>query len=256
MLNIIRTAIIPSLAYTFTVTPCTPSDTSNFGLGAPSICFEYHRRLAVALTSSLEDPSARHIKVTLNLYTKQNAHLTDLSYTFLTIREGTNLHIRHQLLQIPANKIAYASPQTWISQETPLPQASWYLYIIAVWNTATRLHLNKHNPAWLQHLACDIPEANWHLNNIASHPVCDVRLAETVPGLKKFEKLHSNKMQTARCSHKPALGEVAPLSHHSKPGLTLKISDWESWTYTDGSCRIQEGITVIEAGVYHPSSGN
>ncbi len=30
----------------------------------------------------------------------------------------------------------------------------------------------------------------------------------------------------------------------------------ESWTYTDGSCHIQEGKTVIGAGVYHPSSGN
>jgi len=72
-------------------------DACNFGLGAPSICVEYHRRLTVALTSSLEDPSARHSNVTFNLLTKQIAHLTDLSNTFLTIREGTNLHIRRQL---------------------------------------------------------------------------------------------------------------------------------------------------------------
>jgi len=49
---------------------------------------------------------------------------------------------------------------------------------------------------------------------------------------------------------------VAPLSHQSKPGLTLKISDWKSWTYTDGSCHTQEGKTVIGAWVYHPSLGN
>jgi len=72
-------------------------DISNFGLGAPSVCVEYHRRLAAALTSSLEDPSARHSNVTLNLLTKKIDHLTDLSNTFLTIREGTNLHIRRQL---------------------------------------------------------------------------------------------------------------------------------------------------------------
>ncbi len=72
-------------------------DIPNFGLGAPSVCVEYHRRLATALTSSLEDPSARHSNITLNLLTKQIDHLTDLSYTFLTIREGTNLHIRRQL---------------------------------------------------------------------------------------------------------------------------------------------------------------
>ncbi len=72
-------------------------DTFKFGLGAPSVCVEYHRCLAVALMSSLEDPSTRHINVTLNLLTKQIAYLTDLSYTFLTIREGTNLLIRRQL---------------------------------------------------------------------------------------------------------------------------------------------------------------
>jgi len=139
---------------------------------------------------------------------------------------------------------------------TPLPQASWNLHIVAAWNTAARLHLNKHNPTWLQNLACDIPEASWHFNNIASHPVCDARHAEITLGLEKFEKLHSDKMQTIVCSYRPTLGDVAPLSHHSKPGLTLKIPDRKSWTYTDGSCHIQEGKTSIGAGVYHPNSGN
>jgi len=129
-------------------------------------------------------------------------------------------------------------------------------HIIAVWNTAARLHLEVQNPTWLQDLACDILEANWHLNNIASHPICNARHAETALGLKKFEKLHSDKMQTTRRSHRTALGEVAPLSHQSEPGLTLTISDWKSWTYLDGSCHIQEGKTVIGAGVYHPSSGS
>ncbi len=62
-------------------------------------------------------------------------------------------------------------------------------------------------------------------------------------------------MRTTRCSHRPALSEVAPLSHQFKPGLTLKSSDWKSWTYTDGSCHIQEGKTIVEAEVYHPSLG-
>jgi len=157
-------------------------------------------------------------------------------------------HLCHKLGTIPANEIAYASPQSWMIQETSLPQASWNLHIIAVWNTAARLHLVKHNPTRLQNLACNILEANWHLNNIASHPICGARHAETELGLKKFEKLHSDKMQTTRCSHRPALGEVAPLSHQSKPGLTLSISYWKSWTYTDGSHHIQEGKTAVEDG--------
>jgi hypothetical protein len=98
-LNIIRTAIIPSLAYAFAVTPCSNPDLDkwdatiggviiskhnlwrstrtamvrenvhNFGLGAPSIYVEYHRRSAVALVTSLEDPSDRHQPVTINLLT-------------------------------------------------------------------------------------------------------------------------------------------------------------------------------------------
>jgi hypothetical protein len=50
--------------------------------------------------------------------------------------------------------------------------------------------------------------------------------------------------------------EVASISHQSKPGLTLKVADWNSWTYTDGSCHIQEGKQAIGTGVYHPSTGN
>jgi len=62
-------------------------------------------------------------------------------------------------------------------------------------------------------------------------------------------------MQTTMCSHRPTLGYVVPLSHHSKPGLTYKVPDWKSWNYTGGSCHIQGGKTVIGSGVYHPSSG-
>jgi len=39
----------------------------SFELGAPSIYMEYHRRSAVALVNSLEDPSDRHRSVTINL---------------------------------------------------------------------------------------------------------------------------------------------------------------------------------------------
>ncbi len=159
-------------------------------------------------------------------------------------------HLCYNLGTIPTNEIVYASHQSWISQETPLPQASWNFYMIAVWNTAACLHLSIHNPTRLQNLACDIPEANLHLNNIAGHPIVtylDAKLcsAETAPGLKKFEKLLTNKMQTIECSHISALGEIIALSHHSKSGLTLQITDSKSWTYTHESCHIQEGKTVI-----------
>ncbi len=55
-------------------------------------------------------------------------------------------HLCYKLGTIPASEITYASPQSWTSQETPLPKASWNLHIIAVWNTAARLHLKNTQP--------------------------------------------------------------------------------------------------------------
>jgi len=136
-LNIIRTAIIPSLDYAFAVTPCSYpdldqwdamigrvikskhnlwrstltamicEDVHSFGLGAPSIYVEYHRRSAVALVTSLEDPSERHQSVTMHLLTHQVAQLKALATTFLSTREGTSLPKKRQLnLRMRARQLA------------------------------------------------------------------------------------------------------------------------------------------------------
>ena len=135
-LNIIRKAIIPSLAYAFGVTPCSypdldkwdamigrvikskhnlwrskltamiREDVHSFGLGAPSIYVEYHRRSTVALVTSLEDPSERHQSVTMHLLT-QVAQLKALATTFLSTGEGTSLPIKRQLnLHMRARQLA------------------------------------------------------------------------------------------------------------------------------------------------------
>eukprot|EP00983_Pelagomonas_calceolata_P002891 95021-Pelagomonas_calceolata.AAC.1 len=36
----------------------------------------------------------------------------------------------------------------------------------------------------------------------------------------------------------------------SNPTLMLKIPDWKTWAYIDGSCHIQNGKQEIGAGVY------
>jgi len=136
-LNIIRTAIIPSLAYAFAVTPCSypnldkwdamigrvikskhslwrstltamiREDVHSVGLGAPSIYVEYHRRSAVALITSLEDPFERHQSVTVHLLTHQVAQLKALATTFLSTREGTSLPIKQKLnLHMRARQLA------------------------------------------------------------------------------------------------------------------------------------------------------
>jgi hypothetical protein len=81
-------------------------DVHSFGLGAPSIYVEYHRRSAVALVTSLEDPSERHQSVTVHLLTHQVAQLKALA-TFLSTGEETSLPIKRQLnLHMRARQLA------------------------------------------------------------------------------------------------------------------------------------------------------
>ncbi len=61
------------------------------------------------------------------------------------------------------------------------------MQIIAVWNTAARLHLNNHSATWVRGLACDIPEAKWKHRNISDDPVLNACHPRTE--IKKFEKL-------------------------------------------------------------------
>ena len=83
----------------------------------PAIYVEYHRRSAVVLVTSLEDPSERHQSVTMHLLTHQVAKLKALATTFLSTREGTSLPIKRQL-----NLPTYASTSTCLHprQQAPL----------------------------------------------------------------------------------------------------------------------------------------
>ena len=82
-------------------------DVRSYGLGAPSIYVEYHRRSAVALVTSLKDSSERHQSVTMHLLTHQVAQLKALATTFLSTREGTSLPIKRQLnLHMQARHLA------------------------------------------------------------------------------------------------------------------------------------------------------
>ena len=82
-------------------------DVRSYGLGAPSIYVEYHRRSAVALVTSLEDPSERHQSVTMHLLTHQVTQLKALATTLLSTRKGTSLPIKQQLnLHMRARQLA------------------------------------------------------------------------------------------------------------------------------------------------------
>jgi hypothetical protein len=91
-----------AINYKFKLWKCTPTamirdDKLHFGLGAPSICVEYHTRLAKALVYSLEDPPDRHHTVTRKLLTQQVTLLHEMASDFLAKRTETNLHIKRHL---------------------------------------------------------------------------------------------------------------------------------------------------------------
>eukprot|EP00983_Pelagomonas_calceolata_P066576 1149103-Pelagomonas_calceolata.AAC.2 len=79
-----------------------------------------------------------------------------------------------------------------------LPRHSWKLQIIAVWNTAARVHLKETNPTWLTDLARDIPEARWWKTTISNDPVLNPRHPGIETGFKKFEKLPSHQQHSPK----------------------------------------------------------
>eukprot|EP00983_Pelagomonas_calceolata_P041705 1138184-Pelagomonas_calceolata.AAC.2 len=128
-----------------------------------------------------------------------------------------------------------------------------------------RVHLNNQSPAWLQDIAKDIPEASaeWLVKNMRVDPIwgCIRSARHTImTKIGECENLPLNKKQVAKVPHKPlvAINIIAPFPCLSNPNLQLKVIDWKSWAYTcactDGSCQVQDGKTVIGAGVYHPMS--
>eukprot|EP00983_Pelagomonas_calceolata_P083154 1156096-Pelagomonas_calceolata.AAC.3 len=75
-----------------------------------------------------------------------------------------------------------------------------------------------------------------------------------MPGISECKKLPLDKKQIAKVPNRPAVDITAPAPFQSNPNLQSKAVDWKSWPYTDGSCQVQDGKTVIGAGVYHPMS--
>eukprot|EP00983_Pelagomonas_calceolata_P034481 1080434-Pelagomonas_calceolata.AAC.1 len=93
-------------------------------------------------------------------------------------------HLCCKLGTISKDKLTYDNPLSWPSQEIALPQHTWDLRIIAVWNTTARVHLNNQSLTWLQGLAKGIPEAKWFVKNVRNNPIRNARHA-VMPGIGK-----------------------------------------------------------------------
>jgi len=166
-------------------------------------------------------------------------------------------HLCYEIGTIPRTKLAYNAPQSCPNQEIPLPQHTWDIQIIAVWNSAARIRLNNHNPAWLRSLASDIsrymPQDKWKLRSVSSHAILNSMHA-VMPGFEKCKRLPSDKQQISRFFNNAPTDnhEVVPVPHQSNPNLALKVPDWRTWAYTDGSYHTRNGKQEIGAGVYQP----
>jgi len=97
----------------------------------------------------------------------------------------------------------YDTSQSWANKEIPLPQHTWNMHIIAVWNACAIRHLNTLNPTWIHDLAKNIPEAHWHFSNINNDPIIKDRDSGTEPGFCKFTKLPTDKKTSYQTSSQP-----------------------------------------------------
>jgi len=109
------------------------------------------------------------------------------------------------MLQIANYKHRLKCITASINQEIPLSRHTWDLQIIAVWNTAARIHLNNHNPAWLQGLASAVPEVDWKLRSIGDHSTPNT-MHDDMPGFKKCQRLPSDKQLSSRNPTYPHIG--------------------------------------------------
>eukprot|EP00967_Tisochrysis_lutea_P027777 scaffold32271_cov21-Tisochrysis_lutea.AAC.1 len=96
--------------------------------------------------------------------------------------------------------------------------------------TAARIHLNSHNPAWLQGLATAVPEANWKLLSVGNHSTLHTIHAD-MPEFIKYEHLGvSDKQENSRNLTNPHIdnqkGGLAPDQYNT--ALALKVPDWRT----------------------------
>eukprot|EP00983_Pelagomonas_calceolata_P126667 1161328-Pelagomonas_calceolata.AAC.1 len=125
---------------------------------------------------------------------------------------------RHMITN-PYSNLSLSTPTSVTTSEPShitLPEHTWDLRILSVWNKAGRIHLNSQNKDWLQGLAGDLKETTeWNLRNVSSHPVLNPRHAD-MPGFRKPERLpldrqHVSNTFKVQCPANPVLSSPSKL---------------------------------------------
>eukprot|EP00983_Pelagomonas_calceolata_P012113 388189-Pelagomonas_calceolata.AAC.5 len=69
---------------------------------------------------------------------------------------------------------------------------------------------------------------------------------------RKYTSVFLHYVQKSREQH--YIGNGVLVLCQFNPNLQFKVVEWKSWVYTDDSCQVPDGKTVVGAGVYHPMS--
>lgn len=114
----------------------------------------------------------------------------------------------------------------------------WSIQIIAVWNTAARICLER-----------EIPEAHyWKVTTVSNYPILNARHPSIESGFMKFDKLPSHHYHAAKLTAQKH--EPPPLLPQASQNLVRKVKDWKTWAYTDGSYQVHQGKQVIGVGIF------
>ena len=76
------------------------------------------------------------------------------------------------------------------------------------------------------------------------------RCTQIETGFNRFGRLPLNQQHTNKGTGPNQ--DTPGIPTQSSPNLTKKVTNWKTWAYTDGSCKLHQGKQVTGAGVYHP----
>jgi hypothetical protein len=100
---------------------------------------------------------------------------------------------------IPKTKLRYMALLYQQSKAPPLPEATWGISILAVWNKATREQLITNSPSWLENIKQDLsPAAIWSFKNAGTIPFLDSPTERILPRMTKLCKCPNDPRNTVR----------------------------------------------------------
>ena len=78
------------------------------------------------------------------------------------------------------------------------------------------------------------------------------RCTQIETGFNKFGRLFLDQQHTSKDTGPNQ--DTPGIPTQSSQNLTKKVTNWKTWAYTDGSCKLHQGKQVTGAGVYHPTT--